>query len=219
MQINLPLHSFARIFPSSQTTLARVVAVKTQVNLVFTRLHKLSPLTALRALEPASARCKSSSKLGFCSLNRSFHLLCGVCLFNYPIFDVACIARHVGSYLYYCTSLLLEWQGVLFVVYLRHGFGGCAVELQFNDVKVLLGAYEQVYASVDGAVLGLDIKPHEFGNYVHDVLVVVLEVLHQFVGGAGHETLQLTHEVVGFTTSYACHKFAYDGLRLFLLDL
>ena len=35
----------------------------------------LSLLTALRALEPALARCKSSSKLGFCSLNRSFQFV------------------------------------------------------------------------------------------------------------------------------------------------
>ena len=34
----------------------------------------VSTLTALRALETAHARCKSSSKLGFCSLTRSFHL-------------------------------------------------------------------------------------------------------------------------------------------------
>ena len=34
----------------------------------------VSALIALRALETAHARCKSSSKLGFCSLTRSFHL-------------------------------------------------------------------------------------------------------------------------------------------------
>ena len=33
---------------------------------------QFSALTALRALEPAPARCKSPSKLGFCSLTRSF---------------------------------------------------------------------------------------------------------------------------------------------------
>jgi hypothetical protein len=31
-------------------------------------------LTALRALEVAYARCKSSNQFGFCSLTRNFHL-------------------------------------------------------------------------------------------------------------------------------------------------
>ena len=35
-------------------------------------LHKFSVLTTLSVIEPAPARVKSSSKLGFCSLTRGF---------------------------------------------------------------------------------------------------------------------------------------------------
>ena len=49
-----------------------MLAVKAQTSLAFARL--LAALTALRALEVAYARCKSSNQFGFCSLTRSFHL-------------------------------------------------------------------------------------------------------------------------------------------------
>ena len=57
-------------------------------------LQCVSPLTARRAVEPAIARCKSSSKLGFCSLNRSFHL--SVFTFPFSPFRFHCPAPTVA---------------------------------------------------------------------------------------------------------------------------
>jgi hypothetical protein len=47
-----------------------LVAIENKISL--TRL--LAALTALRTLEVAYARCKSSNQFGFCSLTRTFHL-------------------------------------------------------------------------------------------------------------------------------------------------
>ena len=66
MQINLPLHSFARIFPSSQTTLVRVVTAKTQTSLVFARL--LAALTSSNLLTLGIVKIKFSSALAYSQL-------------------------------------------------------------------------------------------------------------------------------------------------------
>ena len=74
MQINLPLHSFARIFPSSQTTLVRVVTVKTQTSLVLARL--LAALTTSNLLTLAA---KTQTSLVFARLLAALPLCSLLC--------------------------------------------------------------------------------------------------------------------------------------------
>ena len=85
----------------------------------------------------------------------------------------SCLRREADAYLVELAAVGSVWQGISLVVYLLKGGGGCAVELELEDVDVA-GTFEHtVYAALARLLLHVGVV---LAKELHDEVERVLEV-------------------------------------------
>ncbi len=108
-------------------------------------------------------------------------------LTDYVVLDVAGFTGDIHSDADYLLAGEGEGQGVIFARNLVEGILGCAVKLELNDIAVLRRLQHHVDAAIACVILCLDVHAQEFVQQPHLILVMVLEVLNQFVWRVGKE--------------------------------
>ena len=104
----------------------------------------------------------------------------------------------------YPPAVVGERTGVASLLDLGQGLIRSGVSLDFDDVDVVFGLDEDVYAAVGCRALRFDIFPHQLDDDVHRVLEILLAVGLDLVVCPGEEGVEASHEafrVAGLDTS------------------
>ena len=113
---------------------------------------------------------------------------------NLPSVDAAAGGGEVDSNLEHLPRVVSERTGVAFLINLGQGLIRCGVSLDFDDVDVVFGLDEDVYAAVGRRALRLDIFPHQLDDDEHRELEVFLAVGLDLVVCSGEEGVEASHE-------------------------
>ena len=107
----------------------------------------------------------------------------------HPTLDIARSITEIHPYLEYLAAVRCKRQCVLLVVNLLQSLFRSAVQFEFHYINVLVGLQHQVYSALRSVVFRFHIKAHQLKDDEKYILVVQLQVLHQFVRRIGASIL------------------------------
>ena len=107
---------------------------------------------------------------------------------------------------------------IAFLVNLRHGLLGGAVQLEFHHIDETVRLQHQVNAPVRSVTLCIDVESQQFVNDEKHILIVQLQVTHQLVRGICKETAKTAEERVNVSGTQLLHELLYLERSLHFIE-